>query len=233
MKITWIGQGGILLEIGDVKVMVDPFLSNSVEKVNEDFKRMLPIDERYLYIEPEMLICTHNHLDHTDPDTLKEILNCEKPMEVLASKNAWNAIRAMGYKLHNCIQFDSGTEVTLKDIRFKAIKAVHSDDFAIGVVIESKEGNVYITGDTLYNPSVFEMVDKDIDILFVCINGFGNNMNIVDAARFAKKIDAKVTIPIHFGMFEKSDANPEDFIKELSKRKLKGKILVPYEKNDF
>jgi len=33
MKITWIGQAGLLFESGKVKIMVDSYLSNSVEKI--------------------------------------------------------------------------------------------------------------------------------------------------------------------------------------------------------
>ncbi len=34
MKITWLGQAGMLVDNGKYKVMVDPYLSDSVEKVN-------------------------------------------------------------------------------------------------------------------------------------------------------------------------------------------------------
>ena len=34
MKITFLGQAGLIFENADIVVMVDPYLSNSVEKVN-------------------------------------------------------------------------------------------------------------------------------------------------------------------------------------------------------
>ena len=34
MKIIWLGQAGLLLSNGDLTVMIDPYLSHSVEKVN-------------------------------------------------------------------------------------------------------------------------------------------------------------------------------------------------------
>jgi L-ascorbate metabolism protein UlaG (beta-lactamase superfamily) len=34
------------------------------------------------------------------------------------------------------------------------------------------------------------------------INGVGNNMNMTDAVRFAERINAEKTVPIHFGMFD-------------------------------
>jgi L-ascorbate metabolism protein UlaG (beta-lactamase superfamily) len=39
-------------------------------------------------------------------------------------------------------------------------------------------------------------------MVFLPVNGVGNNMNLVDAKRFANRIDAKHVVPIHFGMFD-------------------------------
>ena len=48
---------------------------------------------------------------------------------------------------------------------------------------------------------------------FLCvlrkINGVGNNMNEVDAARFFKASGAKVAIPLHVGMFD--EKSPDIF----------------------
>ena len=34
MKITWLGQAGLLIQTQGVKVMIAPYLSDSVEKIN-------------------------------------------------------------------------------------------------------------------------------------------------------------------------------------------------------
>ena len=33
MQITWIGQAGLLFDMGDKKILIDPYLSNSVAKI--------------------------------------------------------------------------------------------------------------------------------------------------------------------------------------------------------
>ena len=228
MKITWIGQAGFLIESDGNKILIDPYLSNSIEAVNPDFKRLIPIKEEYLEIEPDVLICTHDHLDHTDPETLKHILKTEKPIDILASGLAWKHIRTLNFTQHNNLLFDVGTEITSHGILFKAVKAVHSDENAIGVIMECEGKKIYITGDTLYNEEIFKSLGE-IDLLFVCMNGFGNNMNIEDATRFAKKVYAKETIPMHWGMFEKATADPHLFIQKLNEKGLKGRILNTYE----
>ena len=105
--------------------------------------------------------------------------------------------------------FNRGTEWTHGSIRFTAVKAEHSDDYAIGVIIDDRKKKYYVTGDTLYNTSVFDDIPSDIDTVFLPINGLGNNMNADDAARFALRVGAKHSVPLHTGLFD--SINPETF----------------------
>lgn len=208
MKITFLGQAGLLFDLDGIKVMIDPYLSNSVEKVEPKNYRRQPIDESYFDIKPDILILTHNHLDHTDPETLEKLFSKHNGICVLASGNAWQTVRKFGGD-NNYIMFNRGTVWTEKRIKFEAVHAEHSDDRAIGVIISYGGSNYYITGDTLYNKKVINDINLPIDAVFLPINGAGNNMNMTDAARFAEIIKAKVAVPVHFGMFD--NLNPEDF----------------------
>ena len=55
MKYTFLGQAGFLIESGDVKIIVDPYLSDSVSKVNPKNYRRAPIDEGYFDVDPDFL----------------------------------------------------------------------------------------------------------------------------------------------------------------------------------
>ena len=74
MKVTWLGQAGLLFETDGKKIIVDPYLSNSVQKIEPHNARRVAVDERFLKIKPDILLLTHNHLDHTDPETLPHFL---------------------------------------------------------------------------------------------------------------------------------------------------------------
>ena len=208
MKITFLGQAGLLFDLDGIKVMIDPYLSNSVEKVEPKNYRRQPIDESCFDVKPDILILTHNHLDHTDPETLEKLFSKHNGICVLASGNAWQTVRKFGGD-NNYVMFNRGTVWTQKRIKFEAVHAEHSDDRAIGVIISYGGSNYYITGDTLYNKKVINDINLPIDAVFLPINGAGNNMNMTDAARFAEIIKAKVAVPVHFGMFD--NLNPEDF----------------------
>ena len=212
MKITYLGQAGLLFDTGKLKIMIDPYLSDSVEKVNPSFFRRVPVLESLFDITPDVMIFTHDHLDHYDPETAPRFLEKqEKKMTVLCPTSVWQKARTLGGG-HNYVEFNRHTEWTEGDIRFAAVKAAHSDPFAIGVIIEDlAEGKkYYVTGDTLYNTEIFDDLPDNLYAVFLPINGIGNNMNVRDAERFAKRTGATKAVPIHVGMF---DENTPDIFK--------------------
>lgn len=208
MKVTWLGQGGLLFETNGKKIMIDPYLSDSVEKINPKNYRRVPVDERIFTVKPDVMIFTHCHLDHYDPKTVKRFITEETKMLVLAPSSVWGDVRKIGGD-NNYVQFDRHTSWTEGDICFSAVKAVHSDMYAIGIIIEAEGKRYYVTGDTLYNEEIFGDVPDDIDVVFLPVNGVGNNMNMTDAARFVAHIHAKCAVPIHVGMFD--EICPEEF----------------------
>ena len=128
---------------------------------------------------------------------------------VLAPKSVWDEVRKIGGN-NNYVLFNRHTSWTQNGIKFTAVKAEHSDPTPIGVIIDDGKKKYYITGDTLYNEEIFEDIPEEIYALFLPVNGVGNNMNMFDAARFAKRINAKRVVPIHIGMFDELTADNFD-----------------------
>ena len=206
MKATWLGQAGLLLENEAVKIIIDPYLSDACGKRNPKSYRRVPVDERFLSIKPDVIVLTHDHLDHTDMETLPHYLGADTQVTVLAAPNAWERVRVLGGN-NNYVLFDRLTEWTQSGVRFSAVKAEHSDRNAIGVIIDDGEKKYYVTGDTLYNRAIFEDLPDDLYAVFLPINGVGNNMNALDASRFADATGAKHAVPLHFGMFDEKTAD--------------------------
>jgi L-ascorbate metabolism protein UlaG (beta-lactamase superfamily) len=204
MKVTYLGQAGLLFEKDGFCVMIDPYLSNSVIKVNPRNWRRVPVKEELFEIKPDLMIFTHNHLDHYDPETAPRFFaKTEKEMTVLCPTSVWQKARTHGGP-HNYVEFNRHTEWTEGELRFRAVKAAHSDPYAIGVLVEHLRENrvYYITGDTLYCSEIFADLPQGIDVVFLPINGVGNNMNATDAVRFFHACKAKAAVPYHVGMFD-------------------------------
>ena len=207
MRITWLGQAGLMLELCGKTVLIDPYLSNSVQKINPKHDRRVPVEEAFLQVRPDVIVLTHDHLDHTDPETLQHYLTADTAVTVLASGNAWQTVRKLG-GAHNYVMFNRFTEWTQDGILFRAVYAEHSDTHAIGVIVEAEGKVLYITGDTLYNTRIFGDLPERIDYVFLPVNGAGNNMNFADGVRFCSRIGA-TAIPLHCGLFDSID--PADF----------------------
>lgn len=204
MKVIWLGQAGFLLEKNGKKILLDPYLSDSCHKANPASWRRTPLDESYLSIKPDAILLTHDHIDHTDNETLAHYLPGQGGILVLAGANAWDKVRTFG-GANNYVRFRPGTRWSWEGLVFTAVRAEHSDPESIGIVVDDGGKKYYFTGDTLYNEAVLASLPEDLYAVFLPINGKGNNMNAADAAAFAKRTGAKYSVPVHFGMFDELD----------------------------
>ena len=144
-----------------------------------------------------------------DPETVCRFISADTNIVVLSPASVWQEVRKIGGG-NNYIQFNIHTVWTENGIKFTAVKAEHSDISAIGVIIDDGDKKYYVTGDTLYNEEIFGDIPNDIYAVFLPVNGVGNNMNMTDAARFAKRINAERTVPMHIGMFDEITADEFD-----------------------
>ena len=214
MKVTWLTQAGLLFRAEGLTIMVDPYLSDSVGKVNPAKRRRIPVEESFLSVVPDVLIITHDHLDHLDPETLERILVRDdgRVITVLASENAYKRLVEFGCG-HNYVLLAPHSVWSVGNVTFYAVKAEHSDRAAAGYIIDDGQGTYYVSGDTLYSfdvlDEVLELVEGGVSYAFLPINGVGNNMNAKDAADFAYELGAEKAVPLHYGLFDSID--PADF----------------------
>ncbi len=206
MKITWLGQAGLLFEQFGFNIMIDPYFSDSVTEIEPHNFRRVPVDQRFFSVRPDVLIITHKHRDHLDKRTLDVFFSRYDGITVLAPSDSIEEFYGYGIK-NNYVMFNPGTRWTMNGIAFKSVKAEHSDLRAIGAVIKA-DRNYYVTGDTLYNDDVIAAAKKESpDIVFLPVNGVGNNMNMTDAAAFARELGSITAVPLHVGLFDNLSGN--------------------------
>ena len=78
MDVTWLGQAGLYIEAGGVQILIDPYLSDSVGQIDPEKHRRLPVKGWMLELEPDILIFTHDHMDHYDEWTAGHFLKQKK-----------------------------------------------------------------------------------------------------------------------------------------------------------
>ena len=201
MKIKFLGQSGYIVKTEKTEIMIDPYLSDSVNRV-AGRPRMLPIPINPENIKCDVVICTHNHLDHLDPDTVKDIKDGQL---FITTKEGKTELKKLGKTNVETLSPDEC--ITVGDIELTAVFADHTVE-AFGLIVKAENKTLYFSGDTFYNKKLFEIAKYKPDITFICINGRLGNMNVDEALITAKRIGAKINIPNHYDMFASNSENP-------------------------
>nr|MBE6544521.1 MBL fold metallo-hydrolase [Oscillospiraceae bacterium] len=224
MKVTWLTQNGFLFENSRIKIMIDPYLTDSLGQVKPEKSRRIPADESYFKADPDVVLITHDHIDHLDLKTIEKILeNSTKEIVFLVSELAYNKLLPV-CKDHNLVLLAPHSVWSENGNTFYSVHAEHSDRSAVGFIIDDGKQTFYVSGDTLYNyeviDDVLDLAPDGVDYAFLPINGRGNNMNARDAADFAYEIGAKCAVPTHYGLTDNKTPDEFDFDDRL--------ILEPY-----
>ena len=204
MTIRFLGQSGYVLKTKNSEIIIDPYLSDSVNRV-AGRPRLLPISLKPADIYCDAVICTHDHLDHLDPDTVTDIASKQLFVTTNGGKER---LKSLGKE--NVVAMNEGESVRLADFEITAVLADHTVE-AFGVVIKAEGKTFYFSGDTLYNERLFDIAKYSPDVTFICINGRLGNMNVEEALVIAKKIGAKLNVPNHYDMFASNSENPHLF----------------------
>ena len=222
MKIKFLGQSGYIIKSNNSQIIIDPYLSDSVNRA-AGRARMLPIPLNPNEISCDAVICTHNHLDHLDPDTVSKIPTGQF---FITTNEGKGTLAALG--INNVAALNIGDSIKVGDFEITAVFAEHTVE-AFGVIVRAERKTLYFSGDTLYNEKLFEISKYKPDITFICINGRLGNMNVKEAIVTAEKIGAEINIPNHYDMFESNSENPRLFSENI-----KGGFILEYNKEyDF
>ncbi len=204
MKLTWIGQSGYIIETSTTKVVLDPYLSDIVNKVAGRPRLVAaPIEPENL--QTDAVVCTHNHLDHLDTEALAQM-----PRDTLFITTSEGKASLAECGQTNVCVLQVGDSVTVGDICITAVYAKHTVE-AFGLLVKAGKKTLYFSGDTLFDERLFTIAEFQPDYVFLCINGRLGNMNVQEALTVANVIGAPVSIPNHYGMFASNTANPHAF----------------------
>ena len=215
MKITWLGQGGYLIEQAGQRLAVDPYLTDALA-VRQGFRRLLPPPMSIAELEPDAVFITHDHLDHFDSQTLAPLLQQSPECPLLGPQSVIEHGRRLALDEHRLVLTGVGKPLRVPGFTLKPTPATHSDRFAVGLLVEAGGQLVYISGDTLYAstlaPQVRSLAGRPLDAAFVCINGRLGNMNLTEAAELVAALKPAIAVPMHYGMFAENTADPQEFV---------------------
>jgi L-ascorbate 6-phosphate lactonase len=221
LAIYWLCQAGFAFKSSANEVVyIDPYFSDVVERLI-GFKRMMTCPVRAEEANADLVVCTHEHLDHMDTDALPVVARNSRthftgPIECIKE------FAKLGIPADRCHLLEEGKSLTFGGVEINAVYADHGDlaPDALGIVLDFGGVKVYHTGDTAYRPKEFiPAIEMKPEVLIPCINGRFGNMDAKEAALMTGLVKPRVVIPSHFWMFVEQNGEPAaflDFCRELA-----------------
>ena len=209
--INWLGQAGFLFKTSaGTTLCTDPYLSNSVEKYDGMRSRRMWFPS-FLYerFQPDAVFCSHDHLDHTDPDTLPLIAAYSRA-KFLGPEESCAHMLEMGIDADRIDRLTTGEVYRLGDIAITPVYARHTPG-SIGALLDMEGIRFYFTGDTEFCSDLFGLKEQKIDVLLTCINGKYGNFDAKESVELALKLGVKAVIPMHYGVMPFNTVEPDEF----------------------
>ncbi len=216
MNITWIGQGGYLIEQDGQRLAVDPYLTDALAE-RLGLRRLAPPPIAIAELAAQAVFVTHDHLDHFDPETLVPWMRGFPEGRLLGPQSVVDHGRRLGLDESRLGLARVGEPIALQGLLLTPTPAQHSDPLAVGLLIEAGGRMVYLSGDTLYADTLAPQIrallaGRRLDAALVCINGRLGNMNVEEAARLMAELRPGLAVPMHYGLFAENTADPSEFV---------------------
>lgn len=202
-KIWYLGHSCFQLEIDDVRIVVDPFITDNPLAKN------IKISD----IQADIILVTHGHGDHIGDlvhlaNQTGALVVCNYEIYVWLEKQGYTNARPMNH----------GGCFSSRGIDYKVVNAVHSSSFpdgsyagnAMGFVIEGQHDCVYYAGDTALTLDM-KLIGEAYELTAAFLP-IGDNftMGAKDAALAATFCKTKKVIGMHFDTFEMIEIDHEE-----------------------
>lgn len=224
--IAWLGQAGVVVRDRAVGAVIDPYLSDALA---EKYRGTAVPHERLMPppIQPEELtgldvvLCTHAHTDHMDPQTLPRLAAVNPACRFIVPRAAAATALARGVPAERLVSINAGeTHVVREELTVRAIPAAHEElltDAAgnhhyLGYVLYLSAATIYHAGDCVPFVGLESALGHgDIDVAILPVNGrdawrrergIPGNFTYAEAVALCRACGIPALMVCHFGMFD-------------------------------
>lgn len=222
----WLGQNGYIFKSPEGTMLgTDLYLTDHCATAYKDFglnlSRRVPVLIAPEELEVDLFACTHNHLDHTDPETIRGLRN-KDTTQFIGPHPSCQVFRDAGVESGRIVPAWPDCGMQFHDIQLNGTFALPTDDTDLnhmGYVLQFGNGpRIYMTGDTDHTDLLASAAKHSPDLMITCINGGFNNLSHWEAADIAARIQPKAAIPCHYDMFADNAVDPRQFRASLKVR---------------
>jgi len=227
LAIWGLGQMGIAIKGDDGRIIyIDPILSNvvaiKIPEVADKFTRAFPpplLPEEIT--NAAYVLCTHEHLDHTDPFTLEPLAKASPQAKFVISGWAKDLMDEAGIPDHKCIYPQANQGMDLQGIKIISIPAAHEQiefdeqkgNRFFSYLIEWNGVSLFHSGDTQITPEYVQHLRllPQANVAILAVNGRDEyrksqdvlgNLHPAEAVWLAKEFGWDVIIGGHNDLFE-------------------------------
>ena len=179
-----------------------------------------------IYIDPykltkgdnaDVVLITHSHYDHWSKPDIEKIVSSKTTL--IAPQECLDEVKSLSMKAKIAVL--PGFKQTMEGIAIEAVPAYNivkkqfhgKEKNFVGYILNLDGVRLYQTGDTERIP---EMKDITADIILLPLGQTYTMNSLEEAAEAAKDVKASIAIPIHYGMYEGTNADAEKFRAMLS-----------------
>ena len=218
VALWWVGQNGFLFKSPEGTVVsTDLYLTDSCSGIappGMDFSRQVPVLLPPEEVDVDIYVCTHNHQDHADPETI-ERLRHKDAGHFVGPHPVCDLYRQQKVEPGRIVPAWPDCELEFGDLRMRGTFALPTDDSDLnhmGFVFQFGSGpKIYMTGDTAESELLASVRRHEPDLMITCINGGFRNLSHDEAARLAAQIKPGAAMPCHYDMFADNGADPRQF----------------------
>jgi L-ascorbate metabolism protein UlaG (beta-lactamase superfamily) len=236
LRVTFINHATTLLQLDGVNVLTDPIWSERCSPVSfVGPKRVRPPGLRFEDLPPiDAVILSHNHYDHMDVPTLKRLAARFPNARFFAGLGNKAFLESKG--ISSVTELDWWQEVQLTpEVKLVSAPAHHFSNRGLddqngtlwtSYVLQGPSGVTYFAGDTGYGKHFRQVRERfgPVKLAVLPIGAFKPEafMEVVhvspkEAVQASVDLEAKVSVPMHYGTFNLGDDGQEEPVTELRK----------------
>jgi L-ascorbate metabolism protein UlaG (beta-lactamase superfamily) len=243
LEITYITHSSFLIQIAGINLITDPIWSKRASPFSfvGPKRYTKPAFEISELPTIDYILITHNHYDHLDLKTIKQIQKSSNA-KVLTGLGVCKILKDNGIK--NCEERDWGGKFEIAGLEVFFEKAKHWSKRTLfdankslwgSFIVKSLKFQIYIAGDTGYGKH-FEIIAKQygsFDIALIPVGAYEpryimqySHLNPEEAVMAHKDLKAKQSFGKHLKTFQLTDEGFNEPAEDLEKAKLKHGIKL-------
>ena len=221
ISVTYINHATTLIQVQGLNILTDPIYSERASPFQWAGPKRIRDPGIAMKDLPniDVILVSHNHYDHLDVDTLKQLTaRQETPPLVLSGLGVGELFSKIG--ISNYVDMQWGQSEHYQDLEFAFVECRHRSGRGLtdqmktlwgSFVIKSSAGNIYFAGDTGYGPHLKEHGEAygPFALSILPIGAYEPrwfmkdvHLNPAEAVMAHNDLNSEQSLSIHFGVFQ-------------------------------